>query len=248
MLHDAPIDLHDHHPEWAAWFEREAQRIRQVLGDRAVVLEHTGSTSVPGLAAKPIIDITMGVPDSADEAAYVPAMAAAGYVLRIREPDWFEHRLLKGPDTNINLHVFSAGSPEITRMLAFRDHLRTDEADRKLYERTKRELAARTWTYVQGLRRRQVRGGRRHHEAGDALNAKPDLGAICPDSWRKSRPDGGWRDRRADGGSLATSAQGGKGRALSYAAKPVCSQIGRSVRPCSVDRRPVRREGAFTHR
>ena len=149
MLHDAPIDLHDHHPEWAAWFDREAERIRQVLGDRAVVLEHTGSTSVPGLAAKPIIDITMGVPDSADEAAYVPAMAAAGYVLRIREPDWFEHRLLKGPDTNINLHVFSAGSPEITRMLAFRDHLRTDEADRKLYERTKRELAARTWTYVQ---------------------------------------------------------------------------------------------------
>jgi GrpB-like predicted nucleotidyltransferase (UPF0157 family) len=79
----------------------------------------------------------------------VPALEAAGYVLRIREPDWHEHRLLKGPDTNINLHVFSPGSTEITRMLAFRDHIRADDADRALYERTKRALAAQRWKYVQ---------------------------------------------------------------------------------------------------
>ena len=79
----------------------------------------------------------------------MPAMEAAGYVLRIREPDWFEHRLFKGPDIDINLHVFTAGSPEIDRMLAFRDHLRADEADRMLYERAKRQLATRTWAYVQ---------------------------------------------------------------------------------------------------
>ena len=76
-------------------------------------------------------------------------MEEAGYVLRIREPDWFEHRLFKGPDTDINLHVFSAGSPEIERMLLFRDWLRSNEADRELYLKTKRDLAQREWKYTQ---------------------------------------------------------------------------------------------------
>jgi GrpB-like predicted nucleotidyltransferase (UPF0157 family) len=146
---DGPITLADYDPGWPALFEREASRIRAVLGDRAVLLQHAGSTSVPGLAAKPVIDIVLAVPDSSDEGAYVPALEAAGYVLRIREPDWHEHRLFKGPDTNINLHVFSHDCPEIDRMLAFRDHLRTNDADRELYLRTKRELAARDWEYVQ---------------------------------------------------------------------------------------------------
>jgi GrpB-like predicted nucleotidyltransferase (UPF0157 family) len=88
-------------------------------------------------------------PDSAAEAAYLPPLEAAGYVLVIREPDWFEHRVLKGPDTNVNLHVFPAGSPEPERMLAFRDRLRADAADRELYAAAKRELAATNWTYVQ---------------------------------------------------------------------------------------------------
>jgi GrpB-like predicted nucleotidyltransferase (UPF0157 family) len=104
---------------------------------------------VPGLAAKPIIDMTLVVPESSDESSYVPLLEAAGYVLRIREPDWYEHRVLKGPDTNVNLHVFSAGSPEIDRMVGFRDWLRTHDDDRDLYERTKRELAAQEWKYVQ---------------------------------------------------------------------------------------------------
>jgi GrpB-like predicted nucleotidyltransferase (UPF0157 family) len=143
------IELVDYDPAWPGFFAREAERIRAALGERAVLVEHTGSTSVPGLAAKPIIDITLAVPDSADEEAYAPALEAAGYVLRIREPDWFEHRVFKGPDTNVNLHVFSAGCLEIDRMLRFRDRLRSDEADRELYERTKRELAAQDWRYVQ---------------------------------------------------------------------------------------------------
>ena len=67
------------------------------LGDRVRLLEHAGSTSVPGLAAKPIIDMVLAVADSADEAAYVPSMEAAGYVLRIREPDWHQHRLFQRP-------------------------------------------------------------------------------------------------------------------------------------------------------
>ena len=112
-------------------------------------LEHAGCTSVPGLAAKPIIDIVLAVPDSAVEVAYVPDMEAAGYVLTIREPDWFEHRVFKGPDTNINLHTFSEGCSEIDKMLGFRDRLRTHDEDRDLYERTKRDLAAREWRYVQ---------------------------------------------------------------------------------------------------
>jgi GrpB-like predicted nucleotidyltransferase (UPF0157 family) len=147
--HDAPITLVDYDPAWPALFERDATRIRAALGETVVRLEHTGSTSVPGLAAKPIIDMTLIVPSSADEAGYVPQLEAAGYALRIREPDWHEHRLLKGPDTDVNVHVFSVGSIELERMVGFRDWLRTHPDDRELYERTKRELAARTWRHVQ---------------------------------------------------------------------------------------------------
>ena len=143
------IELVDYDPAWPDLFAREAERIRAALGERVVLLEHTGSTSVPGLAAKPIIDMTLAVPDSSDEESYAPALEAAGYVLRIREPDWHEHRVFTGPDTNENLHVFSDGCPEIDRMLRFRDWLRTNQADRELYEQTKRKLAAREWTYVQ---------------------------------------------------------------------------------------------------
>jgi GrpB-like predicted nucleotidyltransferase (UPF0157 family) len=118
-----PVHLAEYDPAWPTLFEREAARIRTVLGNRVRLLEHVGSTSVPRLAAKPIIDILLAVPDSSDEAAYVGAMEAAGYVLRIREPEWLEHRLFKGPDTSINVHVFTDGASEIARMLAFRDWL-----------------------------------------------------------------------------------------------------------------------------
>ena len=147
--HDGPIELVEYDTAWPVRFEREAKRIRGALGVRALLVEHVGSTSVPGLAAKPIVDIVLAVQDSSDEDAYVPALEAAGYVLRIREPDWFEHRVFKGPDTEVNLHVFSAGCEEIGRMLAFRDHLRANDDDRELYERTKRELASREWAFVQ---------------------------------------------------------------------------------------------------
>jgi GrpB-like predicted nucleotidyltransferase (UPF0157 family) len=146
---DGQVVLVAYDPEWSRLFAREAERIRAALGERALLVEHVGSTSVPGLAAKRLIDILLAVPDSAAEADYVPALEAAGYVLHSREPDWHEHRLLKGPDTDLNLHVFSTGDEEIERMLRFRDHLRTHEADRDLYLQTKRDLAARTWQYTQ---------------------------------------------------------------------------------------------------
>jgi GrpB-like predicted nucleotidyltransferase (UPF0157 family) len=126
-----------------------AARIREAIGETAVVLEHAGSTSVPGLAAKPIIDVVLGVPHSTDEAAYVPALEAAGFEFAIREPEWFEHRLFRGRDPRVNLHAFSADCAEIPRMLAFRDWLRWHPEDRVLYEREKRRLAEGTWETVQ---------------------------------------------------------------------------------------------------
>jgi GrpB-like predicted nucleotidyltransferase (UPF0157 family) len=139
----------DYDPHWPALFEREADRIRAALGRKALRIEHTGSTSVPGLAAKPIMDILLAVTDSRNEAEYVPELEAAGYVLRVREIDWHEHRMFKGPDTETNLHVFSSGCPEIDRMLMFRDWLRRNAADRDLYARTKLLLAKEEWKYVQ---------------------------------------------------------------------------------------------------
>ena len=146
---DGPVRLAEYDPQWPVLYEREAARIRSVLGARVLLLEHVGSTAVPGLAAKPIIDILLVVADTAEEDAYVPDLERAGYRLWIREPDWQQHRLLKGPDTDINLHVFPPGSTEIDRHLRFRDRLRSDVADRELYEAAKRELAARRWTYTQ---------------------------------------------------------------------------------------------------
>jgi GrpB-like predicted nucleotidyltransferase (UPF0157 family) len=146
---DGQIHLADYDQDWPVLYEREAGRVRGALGDRVHLLEHVGSTSVPGLAAKPIIDMLLVVADSADEPAYVPPMEAAGYAVRIREPDWHEHRVFKGPDTDVNLHTFSDESPEIERMLAFRDRLRTHDDERDLYLQTKRALAARHWVYVQ---------------------------------------------------------------------------------------------------
>jgi GrpB-like predicted nucleotidyltransferase (UPF0157 family) len=139
----------DYDPHWPELFAREADRIRSVLGNLALRIEHAGSTSVPGLAAKPIIDLLLVVADSAQEDASAPALGAAGYVLRLRELNWYEHRMFKGPDTDINLHVFSSGCPETDRMLMFRDWLRSNAADRDLYARTKVALSQKEWTYIQ---------------------------------------------------------------------------------------------------
>lgn len=146
---DGPIRLADPDPEWAMQYAREEKRIRAALGPRAVQVEHVGSTPIPGLAAKPVIDIVLTVIDSADEAEYLPDVEAAGYVLQFREPDWYAHRFLRDRDPDVQLHVFTVGSPEVERMLLFRDRLRTRSEDRELYERTKRELAARRWDYIQ---------------------------------------------------------------------------------------------------
>jgi GrpB-like predicted nucleotidyltransferase (UPF0157 family) len=143
------IFLADYDPAWRQSYADEASKIHAALGERILLLEHVGSTSVPGLAAKPLLDILLVVADTTDEAAYVPALEAQGYELRIREPDWHEHRMLRGLTPAVNLHIFNPGCVEIRRMLLMRDWLRANPADRTLYERTKRDLARREWKYTQ---------------------------------------------------------------------------------------------------
>ena len=126
------ISIAPYDPEWPKLYGREAERIRAILGDKVLLLEHVGSTSVPGLSAKPIIDIDLQVADTRDEDAYVPQLTDAGYELIVREPDWYEHRLFKGPDTNINLHVFGTQLDELERHLLLRDWMREHPEDRDL--------------------------------------------------------------------------------------------------------------------
>lgn len=140
------IEIVPYDPTWPSKFEDHAGRIAHVLGDAALRIEHIGSTSVPGLAAKPIIDILVVVASSADEGTYLTQLEAAGYVLRVREPDWNEHRMLRTPEKDVHVHVYSAGCGEIARNLTFRDRLRRNGDDRRRYETTKRALAQNDWS------------------------------------------------------------------------------------------------------
>lgn len=139
------IVIERYNPHWPVRFAKHKGRIEKALGQTAMRIEHVGSTSVPGLAAKPIVDMIVEVPNSADEDSYLPQMEVAGYVLRVREPDWHEHRMFRTPALDVHIHVFSEGATEIDRNLAFRDHLRNNAEDLKLYESVKFGLAAKEW-------------------------------------------------------------------------------------------------------
>ncbi|MBC7632557.1 GrpB family protein [Aeromicrobium sp.] len=132
----------DHDPSWSTRYESECSRIVDALGDRVLRIDHIGSTSVPGLAAKPIIDIDLSVADPDDETAYVPNLEHAGYVLRVREPG---HRMLRSPARDVHVHVCALGSEWEMRHLLFRDWLRRNDDDRHLYESVKRDLSGRAW-------------------------------------------------------------------------------------------------------
>jgi GrpB-like predicted nucleotidyltransferase (UPF0157 family) len=137
------IVLTDPDPSWPRQYGDLAGRIREALGWRAIQLDHVGSTSVPGLAAKPIIDIDLTVADPGREQGYVPALEAIGFRLTIREPWWYGHRCLRtdGP-LPCNLHVFGFDSPEPVRQRIFRDWLRGNPEERDRYAAAKREAAA----------------------------------------------------------------------------------------------------------
>lgn len=137
-----PIVIVDYDPEWPARFTALSATIRAAVGDTALSVEHIGSTSVPGLAAKPLIDILITVADIEDEDSFVPQLEAAGLVLRVREAG---HRMLRTPDKDVHIHVFSSDDPAVANYLDLRDWLRVDEADRVLYATTKRSLARQEW-------------------------------------------------------------------------------------------------------
>jgi GrpB-like predicted nucleotidyltransferase (UPF0157 family) len=139
------IKICEYDPSWVEKFKRHAAIVSGALGDQALRVEHIGSTAVPGLAAKPIVDMLLVVENSADKSSYLPTLESVGYVLRVREPDWQEHRMLRTPELDVHLHVYSRGCSEIDRCLVFRDRLRANAADRQLYEATKRKLAAQEW-------------------------------------------------------------------------------------------------------
>lgn len=139
---DGQVVLVDYDPAWPGMYEAEAAIVRAALGEKVLLLEHIGSTAVPGLAAKPCIDMLLAVADSANEDSYLPHLDAAGFVLRMRHPEWNEHRVFKGERINVNLHVWSMGSPEIARHIAFRDWLRSHPDDRDAYADAKRQIAA----------------------------------------------------------------------------------------------------------
>lgn len=145
----AKVRLVDYDPEWPNMFSREASRIHVALGSRALKIEHVGSTAVPGIAAKPTIDMLLVVANSADEESYVTPLQSIGYTLHVREPHWHEHRMFRDTGAEVNLHVFSSGCPEIDRMLTFRDWLRNHPSDRELYLRAKWALAEKEWKYMQ---------------------------------------------------------------------------------------------------
>ena len=129
-LEKRDIRIVDYDSNWPGKFERHARIIVEALGSSLSRIEHIGSTSVPGLAAKPIIDILVVVPDSANESAYLPQLEAAGYVLRVREPEWNQHRMFRTVEKDAHVHVYSAGCPEIQRFLLFRSVLRGNADDR----------------------------------------------------------------------------------------------------------------------
>lgn len=136
-----PIVIVDYDPGWPERFERERSRVKAALGSKAICIEHFGSTAVPGLGAKPIVDLLVTVADPEDE-TLIGHLEAAGYELRVREPG---HRMFRTPERDVHVHVWSETDPEVARHLRFRDRLRDSPEDRLAYERLKRELAKRDW-------------------------------------------------------------------------------------------------------
>jgi GrpB-like predicted nucleotidyltransferase (UPF0157 family) len=146
---NGPIVLVPYQACWPIAYRMLEERLRTELGSCALVVEHVGSTAVPGLSAKAIVDIVLTVADSANEPSYLPALHRLGYELRLREPEWHEHRMLRLSEPRVHLHVFSDECAEVTKMIRFRNHLRECTEDRLLYERTKIALALQTWKYTQ---------------------------------------------------------------------------------------------------
>jgi GrpB-like predicted nucleotidyltransferase (UPF0157 family) len=127
-----------YNPEWPRRYQDLSTQIRAALGEVALSTEHVGSTSVEGLAAKDVIDIDLVVADPRAEDGYVPPLERLGYVLVVREPSFYQHRMLRLAEPRVNLHVFGPDGPETVRHRMFRDWLRAHPEDRARYEEAKR--------------------------------------------------------------------------------------------------------------
>ena len=134
--------LVEHDPRWFDRFAARAAQLERALGPRARFVEHVGSTAVPGLAAKPVVDIQVSVADADREETYLPRLEAAGYHLRVRQPD---HRMVRTAEFDVHVHICPAGGKWERDHLLFVDWLRTSSADRLAYEKLKRDLATRDW-------------------------------------------------------------------------------------------------------
>lgn len=167
-----PIVIMAYDEAWPQRYEVIRDRVRAALGPSALRIEHIGSTSVPGLAAKPIVDVLVTVRDVEDEAAFVPALERAGFLLRVREP---QHRMLRTPARDVHVHLYEPDHDAVSAYLDLRDWLRVDAGDRALYERTKRELATHTW--------------RDMNEYADAKTAVIVTILARARAWRASTPD-----------------------------------------------------------
>lgn len=144
-LEATKVVIAEYDPTWPERFESERALLAEALGDLPRRIEHIGSTSVPGLAAKPLVDILVTLDDVRDEARYRPAIEGLGFELRVDEP---EHKAFRRPDRTVNLHVWRDDDLEVAKYITFRDRLRSHPEDRILYETKKRELAEREWRDV----------------------------------------------------------------------------------------------------
>jgi GrpB-like predicted nucleotidyltransferase (UPF0157 family) len=211
ILVPTPVEVVVADPAWPQWYAAVHDRISAALGERVLAIEHVGSTSVPELSAKPVIDVDLTVADSADEAAWLPDLEAAGFILTVREPDWEEHRLLRGHEPPTHLHVFSPTAREAQRHRMFRDWLRTHPADRDRYAEVKRAVAARGVTdpmlynqekarFIYDLYEKVLTGDPEHehdpHPVPAARPTSPDDAAPAPTSGDDRTNPPHWSRRR----------------------------------------------------
>jgi GrpB-like predicted nucleotidyltransferase (UPF0157 family) len=136
------FELHSYDDRWVGLYLDHRRQILNALVQANVGVEHIGSTSVPGLAAKPIIDIVVTVDDITAEENYLDSLLLAGYELRTREPG---HRLVRTPARDVHVHIYEQGDPAVVEYLLLRDWLRSNSDDRALYESTKRSLLRSRW-------------------------------------------------------------------------------------------------------
>ena len=182
--------LVEHDPEWADVYSTHEARVRSALGDLAIAVEHIGSTSVPGLAAKPIIDVLVTVPDITAEEEYLEPLVAVGYVLRVREPG---HRLVRTEERDVHIHMLEPDDPAADDYLLLRDHLRVDADDRHLYEATKRDLVTREWSDMNAYADAKTSVIEEIKERARVVSTSRNSGKSHQTGWRRRSRESGAR-------------------------------------------------------